>query len=115
MFILALKLALRNYRGKLQSVIYSRSCDMLIVATLLLATHFLIQYVWHLREQCVTLCWTVNMAFYVVITPLYNMAELNLLRAGHNMKLSKEMRDIREEERVFYLHSSRYYTTFNTF
>ena len=50
-----------------------------------MAVHFFIQYVGHLREQSVTVCWAVNLAFFVVTTPLYNMAELNLLRAGRNM------------------------------
>ncbi len=85
MIIIALMLALKN-RGRVQSNVYNRSRWLLVMATLLLAAHFLIQYVWHLREQSVTLCWVVNLAFFVVITPLYNMAELNLLRAGHNMK-----------------------------
>ena len=85
MIIIALMLALKN-RGRVQSAVYNRSRWLLVAATLLLAAHFLIQYVGHLREQSVTLCWVVNLAFYVVITPLYNLAELNLLRAGHRMK-----------------------------
>lgn len=85
MVIMALMLVLKN-RGRVKSAVYNHSRWMLVVATLLLAVHFLIQYIWHLREQSVTLCWTVNLTFYVVSTPLYNMAELNLLRAGHHMK-----------------------------
>lgn len=85
MFIMALVLALKN-RGKVQSAVYNRSRNLLIVATLLMGTHFLIQFVGHMREQSPTLCWCVNIAFCVAVTPLYNLAELNLLRAGHNMK-----------------------------
>lgn len=84
MFVLSLMLALKN-RGKVCSSVYNRSRYMLIAATLLLASHCLIQYVCHLREQNYTLCWALNMAFYVAIAPLYNMTELNLLRAGRNM------------------------------
>lgn len=84
MFVIALILALRN-RGRICSYVYNRSRYLLVAATLLLGIHFMIQYIGHLREQSVTLCWAVNMVFYVIVTPLYNMAELNLLRAGHNM------------------------------
>lgn len=84
MIILALTLALKN-RGKVQSAVYNRSRNILVAATLLLATHNTIQYIGHFREQSATLCWSVNLVFYVLITPLYNMAELNLLRAGHNI------------------------------
>lgn len=87
MVIVALMLVLKR-RGRHASVVYDRSRWMLVAATMLLAVHFLIQYVGHLREQSVTLCWSVNLAFYVVITPLYNMAELNLLRVGHDRRRS---------------------------
>ncbi len=73
-------------RGKLQSVVYNRSRWLITVATLILGIHFAIQFVCQLREQSVSLCWAVNMMAYIIATPLYNMAELNLLRAGHNMK-----------------------------
>ena len=85
MFVAAACLVFFN-RGKLQSVVYDRSRWFITAATLLLGIHFAIQFVGQLREQSVTLCWTLNMMTYVIATPLYNMAELNLLRAGHNMK-----------------------------
>ncbi len=85
MFVAAACLILFN-RGKLQSVVYDRSRWLIAAATLLLGVHFAIQFVGQLREQSVTLCWTLNMMTYVIVTPLYNMAELNLLRAGHDMK-----------------------------
>ena len=85
MFIAAVCLVLFK-RGKLQSAVYNRSRWFIAAATLLLGVHFAIQFVGQLREQSVTLCWTLNMMAYVIATPLYNMAELNLLRAGHNMK-----------------------------
>ena len=86
MFVAAACLILFN-RGKLQSAVYNRSRWFIAAATLLLGVHFAIQFVGQLREQSVTLCWTLNMMAYVIATPLYNMAELNLLRAGHDMKL----------------------------
>ena len=85
MFVAAACLVFFN-RGKLRSVVYDRSRWFITAATLLLGIHFAIQFVGQLREQSVTLCWTLNMMTYVIATPLYNMAELNLLRAGHNMK-----------------------------
>ena len=85
MFVAVSFLLLFN-RGKLQSAVYNRSRWFIAAATLLLGVHFAIQFVCQLREQSVTLCWTLNMMTYVIATPLYNMAELNLLRAGHNMR-----------------------------
>lgn len=85
MVFLAIVLAVKN-RGKVQSAVYNHSRYLLIAATLLLGIHFIIQYFGHFREQSFTLCWTINMIFFVAISPLYNMAELNLLRAGHNMR-----------------------------
>lgn len=85
MFVAVSFLLLFN-RGKLQSAVYNRSRWFITAATLLLGIQFTIQYLYHLREQSVTLCWTLNMMTYVIATPLYNMAELNLLRAGHNMR-----------------------------
>ena len=85
MLIAAVCLIVFN-RGKLQSAVYNRSRWLITVATLILGVQFAIQFVGHLREQSVTLCWTLNMMAYVIATPLYNMAELNLLRAGHNMR-----------------------------
>lgn len=85
MFVAVACLMLIN-RGKLQSAVYNRSRQFIAAATLLLGIQFTIQFFGHLREQSVTLCWTLNMMAYVIATPLYNMAELNLLRAGHNMK-----------------------------
>ena len=85
MFIAACCLVLMN-RGKLQSAVYNRSRWFITAATLILGVQFAIQFVGQLREQSPTLCWTVNMMAFVIATPLYNMAELNLLRAGHNMR-----------------------------
>ncbi len=85
MFVAVVCLILFN-RGKLQSAVYNRSRWLIIAATFILGVQFAIQLVGQLREQSVTLCWTLNMMACVIATPLYNMAELNLLRAGHNMK-----------------------------
>ena len=86
MFIAVACLVLFN-RGKLQSAVYNRSRWFIAAATFILGLHFAIQLVGQLREQSVTLCWMVNMMAYTIATPMYNMAELNLLRAGHNMKV----------------------------
>jgi len=86
MFIAVACLVLFN-RGKLQSAVYNRSRWFIAAATFILGLHFAIQLVGQLREQSVTLCWTVNMMAYTIATPMYNMAKLNLLRAGHNMKV----------------------------
>lgn len=85
MIIIALIVAFVN-RGKIRSSVYERSRRMVCVATLLLGIHNTIQFCGHFREESVTLCWAINLAFFVVITPIYNMSELNLLRAGQSMK-----------------------------
>ena len=85
MFVAACCLVLMN-RGKLQSAVYDRSRWFITAATFILGVQFAIQFVGQLREQSPTLCWTLNMMAYVIATPFYNMAELNLLRAGHNMR-----------------------------
>lgn len=85
MVIIALVVAF-IHRGKVCSSVYEHSRWLVFTASLLLGIHNLIQYFGHYREVSPTLCWAINLAFYVTITPLYNMAELNLLRAGRNMK-----------------------------
>lgn len=85
MIIITLIIALAN-RGKIRSSVYERSRWLIFSATLLLGIHNIVQFLGHFREVSPTLCWTINLAFYVIITPLYNAGELNLLRAGHNMK-----------------------------
>lgn len=83
-FIAAACVACMN-RGPARSDIYERSRWLIFTATMLLGVHNAVQFLGHYREQSPTLCWTINLAFYVVITPLYNLGELNLLRAGRNM------------------------------
>lgn len=85
MIIVALVVALAN-RGRVRSIVYEHSRWCICIASMLLGIHNVIQFYGHFREQSTTLCWTINMAFFVIITPLYNMGELNLLRAGHCMK-----------------------------
>ena len=80
MFVAVGCLVLMN-RGKLQSAVYNRSRWFITAATLILGVQFAIQFAGQLREQSPTLCWTLNMMAYVIATPLYNMAELNLLCA----------------------------------
>ena len=85
MFAAAVCLLVFNRAGQ-QSAVYNRSRRLITAATLILGLQFATQFIGHLREQSPTLCWTVNMTAFVIATPLYNMAELNLLRAGHNMR-----------------------------
>lgn len=86
MLVISLVIALVN-RGRVCSSVYEHSRWLICAATLLLGIHNIIQFLGHYREESNTLCWTINLAFYVLITPLYNAAELNLLRAGSNMKV----------------------------
>lgn len=86
LIIIAILIAIIN-RGKVQSDVYDRSRWLICAATMLLGIHNLIQFFGHFRESSVTLCWMINLAFYVIVTPLYNMGELNLLRAGRGMKV----------------------------
>lgn len=92
LIFIAILVALIN-RGRVQSDVYEKSRWFICAATMLLGIHNLIQFFGHFREESVTLCWTINLAFYVVVTPLYNMGELNLLRAGRGMK-SRYIRNI---------------------
>lgn len=85
MFVAVVCLVLFN-RGKVQSPVYNRSRLLITIATFVVGIQCAILFVGQLREQSVTLCWTVNMMTYIIATPLYNMGELNLLRAGHNMR-----------------------------
>lgn len=85
MIIIAIVIALVN-RSKVRSSVYEHSRWLICTATLLLGIHNLIQFLGHFREESTTLCWTINLSFFVLITPLYNAGELNLLRAGRNMK-----------------------------
>ena len=85
MFVAIACLILFN-RGKIQSAVYNRSRWFIMAASFILGIQFAIQFAGQIREQSFTLSWTLNMMAYVIATPLYNMAELNLLRAGHNMK-----------------------------
>lgn len=73
------------HRGRVRSAVYERSRWLVVTASMLLGIHNILQFFGHYREESFTLCWAINLAFYVVVTPLYNMAELNLLRAGRNM------------------------------
>lgn len=86
MIITAVVVALAN-RGRVQSSVYNRSRWFLFTATLLIGIHNTIQFFGHFREASVTLGWTVNLAFYIVVTHFFNMSEMNLLRAGRNMKV----------------------------
>lgn len=84
MIAVAVALACVN-RGQVRSNVYEHARWLVCAASLLLGIHNLIQFFGHFREQSVTLCWTINLAFYTAITPLYNMGELYLLRAGRGM------------------------------
>ena len=84
MILIALVVALVN-RGNVRSAVYERSRWFIFTASILLGVHNLIQFFGHFREENFTLCWAINLAFYVVITPFYNIGELNILRAGRNM------------------------------
>lgn len=73
-------------RGKIQSQIYNRSRHLIILGSLVLATHFALQFVFQFREMGNTIAWAVNLPFYVIVIPAFNLGELNLLRAGHSMQ-----------------------------
>lgn len=85
MILTSVILAVIN-RGRVQSAVYEQARRYVCIASLLLGIHNVIQFIGHFREDSYTLCWTINLFFYVAITPLYNMGELCLLRAGLSMR-----------------------------
>lgn len=85
MFALALVLAF-FYKGKVQSRVYNHSRYLLIFGCFLVGGQTLIQFICHFREQSPTLGWVVNQAFFIPAILCFNLAETNILRAGHKMK-----------------------------
>lgn len=85
MFLAAGVVACSN-RGRVRLGVYERARWLIFSASMLLGIHNVVQFLGQFRETSVTLCWAINLAFYVAITPLYNMGELYLLRAGRDMK-----------------------------
>lgn len=73
-------------RGKIQSQTYNHSRHLLIFGSLLLSTHFVLQFCCQFREMGDIVAWGVNLPFYTIVIPAFNLGELNLLRAGHNMR-----------------------------
>jgi len=74
------------HRDKERSRVYNRSRNLLILACLCVGTQTLIQFFLHLREQSPSLCWALNQTLYIPAILCFNLAEHNLLRAGHRMK-----------------------------
>lgn len=85
LFILAAVLAFAH-RGKVKSQVYNRTRWLLVVGSVVLGVQIILQFVGHFREQSVCLAWIINLMSYAVVIPAYNLGELNLLRAGHNMR-----------------------------
>jgi len=86
MFIIAIAMMI-VYRGKVQSKTYNVARWLLVFGTLMLAMHNAIQFVGHFREESPTTAWAINVLFYAFTASMYGLAELNLLRAGHKMRL----------------------------
>lgn len=85
MLVIAIVLAFVN-RGQCQSHTYNCSRWMLCMGIALFGVHNLVQFVGHFREQSVCLAWTINTLFFVLIASLLFLSELNLLRAGRQMR-----------------------------
>lgn len=87
-FILfAIVLSMIN-RGKVQSKVYEHSRWLLALGSLALGIHNLSQFLLQMREVSPTMAWAFNLSFYAIVIPAYNLGELNLLRAGHDLRKS---------------------------
>lgn len=85
MFALALILFF-IYKGRIQSRTYNLSRYYIAGAVILLGIHNVIQFFGHYRAEHTDLAWTINIAFFVLITILLNLSGINLLRAGQRMR-----------------------------
>jgi len=85
MIIMAIILALVN-KGKVQSRVYNKSRCLIIFGALVLGVQMTAQFFGHFREHNVCLSWLLNITCDILIITAFNLAELNLLRAGHNMR-----------------------------
>lgn len=82
----ALLLAFTN-RGRISSGVYSRSRILMIISTVLLGTLMLGQFVGHFRERSQCLSWAISLLVLSVALTSIGLGQMNLLRAGHKMKL----------------------------
>lgn len=81
MVILAFVVAFMS-RGKSFSHAYDSARWLLVMGTMVLGIHNLTQFVGHFREESVGTAWVVNLLFFCVTCPSYNLAEMHLLRSG---------------------------------
>jgi len=74
------------HRGRVQSQVYNTSRWLLVVGTAILGIHNCLMFFGHYREESHTMAWMINILSYMPVTATYNLAEVNLLRAGHRLK-----------------------------
>lgn len=58
---------------------YDRARRLLVAGTMVLGIHNVVQFMGHFREYSVATAWVVNLMFFCVTCPFYNLAEMHLL------------------------------------
>ena len=88
MTLLTMKLLLLP-RGAVNKPSMSRSRWLLVIATALLGTQFLLQYRLQLRSLDITKAVMINLAFFIPCAALFSLAILYLLRQGRVSRVEK--------------------------
>lgn len=73
-------------RGKSQLSVYNKSRWLIFTGCSMLCVHNFLQFFGHFREQSTTLSWCITVMFLTIVIPSIFLGNLNLLRAGHEMK-----------------------------
>lgn len=73
-------------RGKTSSRAYDSARWLLVAGTMVLGIHNVVQFVGHFREHCAATAWVVNLVFFCITCPSYNLAEMYLLRMGRRTR-----------------------------
>lgn len=58
---------------------YDSAHRLLVAGTMVLGIHNVVQFMGHFREYSAATAWVVNLIFFCVTCPLYNLAEMHLL------------------------------------
>lgn len=73
-------------RGKSSSHAYDSARWLLVAGTMALGVHNVVQFMGHFREYSTGTAWAVNLVFFCITCPSYNLAEMHLLRMGRRTR-----------------------------
>jgi len=85
MFVLGILVMCIN-RGRIQSLVYNQSRTLIFLSSMLLASHALVVFLFHLRESNPALAGLISVSVFAPASIGFGLAELNLLRAGQKMR-----------------------------